>query len=485
METRINSNHSRIHYENFSCHTVHSSFKRTESLNSSHTNSPLQKEEGLNRTVGVWGLSANIVNLTVGGGIFILPAIVAAGLGSASIAAYLFCGFLIALVMLCFTEVGSKVTDSGGAYTYIESAFGRYAGFLAANLFIVSALTAGAAIANAIFEILASFIPVMGSGWARITFLLVLFGGLAWINVIGMKSGMRVIVFSTMAKLIPLLLLVLIGWKDVTGSNLIWESLPSVKSVGEMSLILFFAFFGAETALSIGGEVKNPKKTIPKAIFIGVSGILILYMLIQTVSLGVMGDSLADFQANPLAEVGSRIFGPAGLTFITLGAAVSMIGLVSGIITNLPRVIFAGARDGVIPPAILARVHPKYITPHIAIILYSSVSFLLASVGEIKALMIASSGAILLVYLGVALSVVRLRQLQPVDPGSFTIPGGYLVPAAASLVILWFLSHLTGPEAIGMAVLVAVLTGVFFGMQLIRSRAADQLVELSEPKPMK
>jgi basic amino acid/polyamine antiporter, APA family len=454
-------------------------------LNSSHTNSPLQKEDGLNRIVGVWGLSANIVNLTVGAGIFVLPAIVAAGLGSASIAAYLFCGFLIALVMLCFAEVGSKVTDSGGAYTYIESAFGKYAGFLTANLFIVSALAASAAVANAIFEILATFIPVMGSGWARITFLVVLFGGLAWINVIGIKSGMRVIVFSTMAKLIPLLLLVLIGWKDVTGSNLIWESLPSVKSVGEMSLILFFAFVGAETGLSIGGEVKNPKKTIPKAVFIGVSGVLLLYMLIQTVSLGVMGDALADFQANPLAEVGNRIFGPAGLTLITLGAAVSMFGAVSGVNTNLPRVIFAGARDGVIPPKILARVHPKYITPHVAIILYSSVSFLLAFVGEIQALMIASSGAILLVFLGVAFSVIKLRKLQPNIPGSFTIPGGYTVPVVTSLVILWFLAHLTGPEAIGMAILVAVLTGVFFGMRWIRVWASDQPEVLSGPKPMK
>ena len=107
METRINSKQSRIHYENFSCYTVHFSFKRTESLSPSHTNSPLQKEDGLNRTVGVWGLSANIVNLTVGAGIFVLPAIVAAGLGSASIAAYLFCGFLIALVFIASHRTGS------------------------------------------------------------------------------------------------------------------------------------------------------------------------------------------------------------------------------------------------------------------------------------------------------------------------------------------------------------------------------------------
>jgi basic amino acid/polyamine antiporter, APA family len=438
------------------------------------TNHATISSDGLKRTIGAWGLSANIVNTTVGAGIFVLPAIVAAGLGSASIAAYLFCGFLIALVMLCFAEAGSKVTDSGSAYTYIESAFGKYAGFLTANLFFVSALTADAAIANAVAEILATFIPVMGSGWARITFLLVLFGGLAWINVISIKSGMRVVLFITTAKLIPLLLLILIGWKDVTGSNLIWESVPSLRSIGEISLILFFAFQGSEVGLSVGGEVKNPQKNIPKAILIGVSGVLMLYMLIQTVSLGVMGNELADFQVNPLAEVGNRIFGPVGLTLITLGAAVSMFGTLSGEIMNMPRVLFAGARDGVIPPKILARVHSKYITPHIAIILYSSVSFLLAAVGGLRALMIASSGAVLLVYLGVALSVIKLRKIQPDDPGSFRIPGGYLVPAAASFVILWFLSHLTGQEAIGLAILIALLSGVFFGMRLIRKRAGNQ-----------
>jgi len=440
-------------------------------LRSTEPASPLQKEEGLQRTIGVWGLSANIVNLTVGAGIFVLPAIVAAGLGSASIAAYLFCGFLIALVMLCFAEAGSKVTDSGGAYTYIESAFGKYAGFLTINLFIASAFAADAAIASAIVEILTTFIPVMGSGWARVTFLFVLYGGLAMVNVFGIKSGMRVVLFTTMAKLIPLLLLVLIGWKDVTGSNLIWESVPSVKSVGEISLVLFFAFIGAETGLSIGGEVKNPKKTIPKAVFIGVSGVLILYMLIQMVSLGVLGDELANFQANPLAEVGGLVFGPAGLTMITLGAAVSMFGTVSGTNTNMPRVIFAGARDGIIPPVILARIHPKYMTPHIAILAYSFVSFFLAAVGEIQALMIIASGAILLVYLGVALSVIKLRKTEPDVPGSFRIPGGNVVPLAASLVILWFLSHLSGQEAIGIAILVAGLTALFFGMQWIRTRA--------------
>ena len=446
----------------------------SKTTDQSNINTPLQKEEGLNRTIGVWGLSANIVNIVVGAGIFVLPAIVAAGLGSASLVAYLFCGFLIALIMLCFAEAGSEVTDSGGAYTYIESAFGKYPGFLTANLIMVAALSADAAVANAVADILTVFIPVLNTGWMRILFFLVIFGGLAWINVVGIRSGIRLVLFTTTAKLIPLLLLVLIGWKDVTGSHLFWESFPSLGSIGEISLILFFAFQGGEVGVSVGGEVKNPQKTIPKAIFIGVTGVLFLYILIQTVSLGVMGDTLANYPENPLAEVGNRVFGPAGLTLITLGAAVSMFGNLSGEIMNEPRVLFAAARDEVIPPKVLARVHSRYYTPHVAILFYTSVAFLLAVIGGLQALMIASSATVLLVYLGVALSVIKLRKRVPDDSKSFRIPGGYTVPAAASLVILWFLSHLTGQEALGMAILIAVLTGVFFGMRWLRVRAEIQ-----------
>ena len=92
----------------------------TESDQPSNIDKTFSKEEGLKRTIGVWGLSANMVNIVVGAGIFVLPATVAAGLGSTSVIAYLFCGILIVLVMLCFAEAGSEVTDSGGPYTYIE-----------------------------------------------------------------------------------------------------------------------------------------------------------------------------------------------------------------------------------------------------------------------------------------------------------------------------------------------------------------------------
>ena len=119
-----------------------------------------QKEEGLKRTIGIFGLTANLVNYIIGAGIFALPAIIAEGLGSASIFAYLFCGILVVLVMLCFAEVGSKITHPGGTYAYVEESFGKYAGFLSAILFIISAVSSDAAIANALVGIIGSFFPL-------------------------------------------------------------------------------------------------------------------------------------------------------------------------------------------------------------------------------------------------------------------------------------------------------------------------------------
>jgi amino acid transporter len=440
--------------------------------------------DGLKRTIGVWGLSANIVNIVVGTGIFVLPAIVAAGLGSAGLIAYLFCGLLIALIMLCFAEAGSEVTDSGGPYTYIESAFGKYAGFMTANLFLIAYLAGGGAVANAVADILAAFIPLLDVKLVRILFFLIMFGFFAWINIRGVRLGIGLVIFTTIAKLIPLLLLVLIGWKDVIGDNLLWESIPDISSIGQISLVLFFAFTGAEVGLSVGGEVKEPQKTFPRAILIGITGVLVIYTLIQAVSVGVLGNGLASYTENPLAEVGGVVFGTIGITLITVGAAVSAFGNLNGGILNLPRVLFAAARDRVIPPAALARVHPEYKTPHISILVFTAIIFLMASMGGFQVLAVATSAISLLVYLGVVLAVIKLRKIAPAHSQSFRIPGGYTVPVAASLAILWFLSHLTGREALALLILVLILTAVFFLKRFVEAKTAEPVRKkeiISEP----
>ncbi|REG86349.1 APC family permease [Algoriphagus antarcticus] len=427
----------------------------------------MEKETGLKREIGVWGLSANIVNIIVGAGIFVLPAIVAEIMGSSGIFVYLFCGFLIALVMLCFAEAGSKVTRSGGAYAYVETAFGPYTGFLAAVFMVMGSAFSDAAVANALIELIGLAFPVFTNQYIRILLLFLIFGGLCFLNVIGVKQGIGLVKINTVAKLTPLILLIFFSWKDVSLSNLMIENAPFFKNFGAASLILFFAFQGGDAGLTVGGEIKNPQKTVPKAIFIGISFVLILYILIQTVSQGVLGDQLPEFKEAPLASVANVVFGPTGYTLLLITAGVSMFGMLSGEILNLPRVIFGLASDRVIPLDKLAAIHPKFKTPYLSILLYAGIGFTLASVGGFRQLAVIASASMLLVYFGVSLSVIKLRKMEKTDSGSFKIPFGYTVPILSAGIILFFLSNLTGYEKTGILIFILALTLIYFLVNLL------------------
>ncbi|SRX54418.1 APC family permease [Aequorivita sp. CIP111184] len=430
----------------------------------------IQKDEGLKRRVGALGLSANIINIIIGSGIFVLPAIVASYMGASSIIAYLFCGLLMAMVMLCFAEAGSKVTNTGGPYTYIETAFGDYAGFVAGIFAVGSNLFADAAVSNALVNVVASAYPIFENGWPRFLFLFILFSGLVYINVIGLKQGMGLVKFNTIVKLIPLLLLVFIGFKDVSMSNLYFDHFPSVKTLGETSLILFFAFQGCETGIIVGGEVINPKRNIPRAILISIVTVVVVYILIQTVSQGVLGDALPSFKAAPLAETARVVFGPFGYMLLIVGAVISMFGYMSGTILNSPRIVYALARDKVIPINAFSKIHKSFATPHIAIIIYATIGFILAVTGSFEQLAVIASSAMLMLYLGVALSVIKLRNSEEKYTGGFKIPGGWTVPIIAIATILYFLSSLSANEMIGTAIVLGVLTLIFFAIKFLKKK---------------
>jgi len=230
-----------------------------------------------------------------------------------------------------------------------------------------------------------------------------------------------------------------------------------------MSLILFFAFQGGECALCVGGEVKNPNQTIPKGILFGILTVLILYILIQTVSQGVLGDELPNFKENTLSVVAENIFGPIGFTVLTIGAAVSMYGTLSSEVLSIPRIFFRASRDHILPFRQLTKVHPKFHTPYISILLYAVLGFIFASLGGFKQLAIFSSAGTLLVYLGVSLSVIKLR-LKNINPTekTFKIRGGYTIPILSILIIGLLLSNLSQKEIIGILIFIAVLSVIYF-----------------------
>lgn len=433
----------------------------------------MQKPAGpaLRREVGATSLALNAINLTVGSGIFVLPAIVAMNLGAAGFIAYLLCALLVILIMLCYAEVGSKITVSGGSYAYVEKAFGPLPGFLINTLFWMGTNSlADAAVINALTDILATWFPVFHTLYVRALFFMIIFGGLAWVNIRGVKQGARFAAVTTLLKLTPLILLVIVGLFSVSASNLAVKQLPDIKTIGETALILFFAFMGIETSLSISGEIKNPTKNIPKGIFMGVAGVLIIYLLIQFVAQGVMGTGLANHKDAPLAALAETIWGPVGATILLLAGVLSMFGLLTGDILTSPRILFAASEDKLVP-GFLSRIHPKFSTPYLAIIVYCAADFIFATLSDFKRLAELASSSLLIIYLAVVLATIRLRYKKDIaETGGFRIPGGLLIPLLAIIVVCWFLSHITMAEVKAMAIFFSVLTALFFINKLVRRR---------------
>lgn len=192
---------------------------------------------------------------------------------------------------------------------------------------------------------------------------------------------------------------------------------------------------------------------------------MILYIPIQTVSQGVLGESLPTFIENPLSAVANQIFGPIGFTLLVVGAAVSMFGTLTSAVLSLPRVLFRATKDNVLPFKSLAVIHTKFHTPYIAIIAYATMGFLFASFGGFKQLAIISSATILLVYLGIALSVIKLRRNDrnlKTEINEFRLPGGYLIPILSTLTIFWLLSNLTQNEVFGFGLFILILSLIYF-----------------------
>jgi basic amino acid/polyamine antiporter, APA family len=431
----------------------------------------MEQSEGLKREIGLGGFTANIVNVVIGAGIFVLPAVVSKGLGASGVLAYLFCGVLIAICMLCFAEVGSRITTTGGAYAYIEVAFGKYFGFLTACLLVFgTSLLATAAVANALANTLGSVFPIFFNTAFRIFFFLFIFSALAIVNVKGVKEGILLVKVTTIAKLTPLLLLIILGFGHISSDNLVWSKVPTAESIGSISLILFFAFQGAESSLSIGGELKNPRRNFPRAIGLGFTVVLLVYMGIQFISQGVVGDSLGDFKDAPLAEVARHIFGPTGGTLMILGASVSMFGYLTSDCLNIPRVLFRASIDDVIPVRRLHKIHPKFATPYIAIVGFISLGCLLSITGEFERLAVLSSSASLLIYLGVSLSVIKFRLKNRIDQGAYLIPGGITIPILSVMLILWFLSNLKKEEVTAIVIALAVLSVVYILLRFLKKK---------------
>ncbi len=327
-------------------------------------------EASLVRALGVRQLAASIVNVTVGAGIFVLPAAVAAGLGSAAPAAYLVCAVAMALIVTSIALAGSRVSLTGGIYAYVEVAFGPYVGFLAGVLqWLMLWLTAGGLL-SAFVDQVGLLVPGTGQGLPRAAIIVATVSLLAFVNVRGVAIGARVIEGAVVAKLLPLAVFLAVGVFFVQPQSLAWPGWPPGDKLGETVLLLIFAFVGIEVALVPSGEVRDPRRTVPRAIYLALGLTTALYLAIQAVAQGVLGAEMARHAEAPLAAAAGRFLGAGGRLLVLAGGAVSMFGYLCGDMLSSPRSLYAFGRDGFLPRA-LARVHPSFHTPHVAIVVHA------------------------------------------------------------------------------------------------------------------
>jgi amino acid transporter len=229
------------------------------------------------RAIGTWGLAASIVNVTVGGGIFRLPAGVAASLGAAAPIAYLVCTVAMALIVICFADAGSRVSMTGGPYAYVETAFGPFVGFICGVLLWVGMTFALSAVATFFADSIGALLASLGPSGKRVALVATLVA-LAAANARGVRGVTRLNTVFTVAKLLPLVVLIIVGAFAVRAENFTVTAAPTPAGVARASLLLLFAFLGVESALVPSGEVKDPARTVPRAIFLAMGAVALLYV---------------------------------------------------------------------------------------------------------------------------------------------------------------------------------------------------------------
>ena len=434
-------------------------------------------DEGLKRVIGVPALTLSIISGVIGAGIFALPAIISVALGAFGVFAYIFCGILFAAILLCYAEIGSRITTSGGSYAYIQAAFGNFLGYIANWMYFFGwSIVSSAALLNIVADSLAVLFPAFTNPLTRGILFFVLTVFMILINVFGAKQSVGVVKIIAIIKLLPLFGIIIFGFGKINTANLHWQNLPSFKTFADATLVLFFAFAGFETSLGASGEIKNPRRTVPLSICIGGIVVLVIYMLLQTITQGVLGSQITFYKNAPLAAVADKIIGSPGAIILLLCAALSCFGNVTLDILCTPRCLFAGANDGLFPK-FLGKVHPKFHTPYLAVIIYGLAIFIFSIAGGFQQLAILASAIILLVYLGVILATIKLRMKKiNGEEKLFKAPGGLITPLVGIIAIMWLLSSLGIWEILSTLIFLVVVSIIYFVQRLIKTRNNSAII---------
>ena len=239
---------------------------------------PKHTDQGLIRGIRRWDLVAVTINGIIGAGIFGLPAKVYALIGTYSLIAFVACALVVAIIILCFSEVGSRFDETGGPYLYAREAFGPTVAFEIGWLIWLARLTAFAANCNLLINYLSYFWPpAISSPWRPILIVAVVVL-LTTINVVGVRQATMVSNVFTIGKLLPLLIFIAAGLYFLNPTAFTFGPAPSTHAFSQSVLLLIYAFTGFEMAAIPAGEIRDPKKNLPRALLIALGVVAVFYI---------------------------------------------------------------------------------------------------------------------------------------------------------------------------------------------------------------
>jgi len=430
--------------------------------------------EGLKREIRKWDLVALLVNVTVGAGILKLPSDVQKTVGNYSLLAFIACAVIIGLIALCFAEVGSRFSGTGGPYLYARETFGPTLAFLVGWLMWLTRVAGFATLAHVFVNYLGYFWPPAESGFVRIAIITGLVVVLTAINLIGVKESARASDLFTVSKLVPLIAFVAVGLFFISPARFTLAARPSLGSFSAAVFILIYAFSGFEAVLVNSGEIREPRRVMPFALVVALSTSVVLFVLIQIVCIGTL-PQLTNSE-RPLADASYTFLGALGPTMISAGALIGIFGTLNVIMLACTRLPFAMAAHGQLP-VLLARVHPRFRTPYISVLVCAVTVLLLSLSGTFIYALRVTLITRIIVYASTcaALPMLRWRNKETASldeaPVSFRVPAGRLIAIVCVILCGWLLVNSGWREARDVAIATVIGLVIFLLTRLGQKRA--------------
>lgn len=390
------------------------------------------------RGIRRWDLVAICINGIIGAGIFGLPSKVYSLIGPYSIIAFVACAIVVALIILCFAEVSSRFDETGGPYLYAREAFPPAVAFEVGWLIWLARVTAFAANCNLLISYLSYFwLPATTPFW-RASIIVLVVTVLAIINLLGIRQAAIVSNAFTIGKLVPIIIFIAAGLFFLNPQAFEFGPIPTTGGFSQSVLLLVYAFTGFEMATIPAGEVRDPKKSLPRALLIAILVVAILYIGIQVVCVGTLPG--LESSQKPLADAGSRFLGPAGGAIISAGAIISITGNLNILLLSGSRLPFAMAEQSQLP-AFIGSIHRRFFTPYVAILITAGLMLFLTLKSSFVAALTISTIARLVTYAATCVTLPVFRAKPDVPAPAFRLPCGTVIAILSLLLIVWLLMN--------------------------------------------